>query len=80
MEKNASGFYWICGAEQALVNQIIAKLNKGMDIPSIAEMLETEEDDIKELIEKHELMAVKSWWLNFKKEPQTKYQYAVPFM
>lgn len=48
------------GAEQALVNQIIAKLNKGMDIPSIAEMLETDEDYIKELIEKHELMAVKS--------------------
>lgn len=47
------------GAEQTLVNQIIAKLNKGMDIPSIAEMLETDEDYIKELIEKHGLMAVK---------------------
>lgn len=48
------------GVEQTLVNLIIAKLNKGMDIPSIAEMLETDEDYIKELIEKHELMAVKS--------------------
>ncbi len=48
------------GMEKTLINQIIAKLNKGMDIPSIAEMLETEEDYIKELIEKHELMAVKS--------------------
>lgn len=48
------------GAEQTLINLIIAKLNKGMDIPSIAEMLETDEDYIKELIEKHELMAVKS--------------------
>ncbi len=48
------------GMEQTLINQIIAKLNKGMDIPAIAEMLETEEDYIKELIEKHELMAVKS--------------------
>lgn len=48
------------GVEQTLVNQIIAKLNKGMDIPSISEMLETDEDYIKELIEKHGLMAVKS--------------------
>ncbi len=48
------------GMETTLINQIIAKLNKGMDIPSIAEMLETDEDYIQELIEKHELMAVKS--------------------
>ncbi len=48
------------GIEQNLVTLITAKLNKGMDIPSIAEMLETEEDYIQELIEKYELMAVKS--------------------
>ena len=43
------------GAEQQLTSQISAKLRKGLDTAEIADMLEEEEDYIKEIIARYDL-------------------------